>query len=95
VRIHFEVEPLQTWYYYIFLNFRTLVIFLQVDPVFYNELEIVREGCYETKDTTIFAWSLVPDIGHYHWLRGLICHLFPNSKADYSVRTIRRILHFL
>jgi hypothetical protein len=29
------------------------------------------------------------------WLRGLICQLPPNNKANYLVRTICRILDFL
>jgi hypothetical protein len=77
------------------LNSRTLVILLQVDPASGDEPEIVCEGCYETEDTSIFAWSSVPDVGHYRWLRNPIRRLPPNSKADYLVRTIRRILDFL
>jgi len=71
------------------------VILLQVDPASNDEPETVREGCYETKDTSIFAWSSIPSVGHYRWLRGPIRQLPPNSKADYLVRTIRRILDFL
>jgi hypothetical protein len=95
VRAHLEVEPLWAWYYRISPNSRTLVILLQVDPAFGEEPETVYEGCYETEDTSIFAWSSVPGVGHYRWLRGPICRLPPNSKADYLVRTIRRILNFL
>jgi hypothetical protein len=95
VRIRFEVEPPRAWYYRISPNSRTLVILLQVNPVFDDEPEIVCEGCYETENTFIFAWSLVPDVGHYRWLHGPIHQLPPNSKADYLVRTIRRILYFL
>jgi hypothetical protein len=72
VRTHLEVDPLRAWYYRIFLNFRTVVILLQVDPAFGDEPEIVCKGCYETEDTSIFAWSLVRGIGHYHWLGGPI-----------------------
>jgi len=90
-----EVEPPRAWYYRISPNFRTLVILLQVDPASGDELETVCEGCYETEDTSIFAWSSVPGIGHYRWLRGPIRRLRPNSKADYLIRTIRRILDFL
>jgi hypothetical protein len=72
VRARFEVEPPWAWYYRIFPNFRTLVILLQVNPVSGDKLETICEGCYETKDTSIFAWFLVPGIGHYRWLRGLI-----------------------
>jgi len=71
------------------------VILLQVDPASNDEPETVREGCYETKDTSIFAWSSIPSVGHYRWLRGPIRQLPLNSKADYLVRTIRRILDFL
>jgi hypothetical protein len=92
-----------TWYYRISLNFCTLVKLLQVDPAFGDELETICEGCYETEDTCIFAWSSVPSVGHYCWLCSLICWLPPNSKADYLIRTIyctiyrtiRRILYFL
>jgi hypothetical protein len=71
------------------------VILLQVDPASGDELETVCEGCYETEDTSIFAWSSVSGIDHYRWLRGLIHRLPPNSKADYLVCTIRCILDFL
>jgi len=88
VRACFEVEPPRAWYYRISPNSRTLVILLQVDPATSDEPETVCEGCYETEDTSIFAWSLVPDVGHYRWLHGPIRRLPPNSKADYLVRTI-------
>jgi hypothetical protein len=71
------------------------MILLQVNPVFVDELEIVCEGCYEIEDTFIFTWSSVLSVGHYRWLRGSIRRLPPNSKVDYLVRTIRRILDFL
>jgi hypothetical protein len=90
-----EVEPFRAWYYRIFPNFRTLVILLQVDPAFGDKFEIICESCYETEDTSIFAWSSVPGVGHYHWLCGPICRLPPNNKADYLVRTIQHILDFL
>ncbi len=90
-----EVKPLRAWYYRISPNSRTLVILQLVDPTSGDEPETVCEGCYETEDTSIFAWSSVPDVGHYRWLRSPICRLPLNSKADYLVRTIRRILDFL
>jgi hypothetical protein len=95
VRIRFEADPPRAWYYHISPNSRTLVILLQVDPAFGDEPEIVREGCYETENTSIFTWSLIPNVGHYRWLHGLICQLPPNSKANYLIRTIQRILDFL
>ncbi len=95
VRVRLEVEPPQAWYYHISPNSCTLVILLQVDPASGDEPETVCEGYYETKDTSIFAWFLIPGVGHYRWLHGSICRLPPNSKADYLVRTIWRILDFL
>ncbi len=68
----FEIEPFRTWYYRIFLNSRTLVILLQVDPAFSDEPETICESYYEIEDIFIFAWSLVPDVRHYRWLRSLI-----------------------
>jgi hypothetical protein len=64
-RVRLEVEPLRVWYYRISPNSHTLVILLQVDPASSDEPEIVCEGCYETEDTSIFAWSSVPGVGHY------------------------------
>ncbi len=101
MRARLEVEPLRAWYYRISPNSRTLVILLQVDPASGDKPETIYEGCYETEDTSIFAlssvfaWSSVPGVGHYRWLRGPIRQLPPNSKADYLVRTIRSILDFL
>ncbi len=95
VRARLEVEPIRAWYYRISPNSRTLMILLQVDPAFNDEIETVCEGCYETENTFIFASFSVPDVGHYRWLRGPIRRLPPNNKEDYLVRTIRRILDFL
>ncbi len=95
VHARLEIEPPRAWYYRISPNSRTLVILLQVDPASGDEPETVCEGCYETEDISIFAWSSVPGVGHYRWLRGPIRRLPLNSKADYLVRTIRRILDFL
>ncbi len=95
VRARLEIEPLRTWYYRISPNSRTLVILLQVDPASSDEPETVCESCYETEDTSIFVWSSIPGVGHHRWLRGPIRRLPPNSKADYLVRTIQRILDFL
>jgi hypothetical protein len=65
VRVCLEVNPLQTWYYRISPNFRTLVILLQVNLASGDELETVCEGCYEIKDTSNFACSTVLGVGHY------------------------------
>jgi hypothetical protein len=73
VRACLKVKPPQIWYYCICLNSHTLVILLQVDPASSDEFETVCEGCYVTKDTSIFAWSSILGVGHYHWLHGLIC----------------------
>ncbi len=66
------------------------MILLQVDPASSDEPKTVYESCYETEDTSTFAWSSVSSVGHYRWLRGPICRLPPNSKADYLICTIRR-----
>jgi len=95
VHARLEADPLRAWYYHISPNFHTLVILLQVDPTSDDEPEIVYEGCYETEDTSIFAWSSILDIGHYRWLRGSIYRLPLNSKVDYLIHTIRRILNFM
>jgi hypothetical protein len=95
VHTHLEVEPLRNWYYRISSNFRTLVILLQIDLAFGDEPKTICEGCYKIEDTSIFAWSSVPDVRHYHWLHGPIRRLLPNSKADYLIRTIPCILDFL
>jgi hypothetical protein len=95
VRARLEVEPPRAWYYRISLNSRTLVILLQVDPASGDEPETVCEGYYKIEDISIFAWSSVPGVRHYRWLRGPIHRLPPNSKVDYLVHTIRRILDFL
>jgi hypothetical protein len=60
---HLEVDPPRAWYYRVSPNFRTLVILLQVNPAFGDEPKIVCEGYYEIKDTSIFAWSSILDIG--------------------------------
>jgi hypothetical protein len=64
------------------------VILLQIDPAFGDEPKIVYEGCYETKDISIFAWFLIPSVGHYCWLHDPIYQLPFNNKADYLIHTI-------
>jgi len=91
----FEIEPSQVWYYQFFSNFRTLVIVLQVDSAFNNELEIVYGNFYEIENISIFAWFSILDIWHYHWLCYLICQLPFKNKVDYLIHTIRCILNFL
>jgi hypothetical protein len=67
---------------------------LQVNLASGDEPKIVCEGFYKIENTSIFAWSLVFGIEHYHWLCSPIHQLLPNSKADYLVHTIRHILDF-
>jgi hypothetical protein len=55
VHARLEVDPPRAYYYRISPNFRTLVILLQVNPAFGNELETVYEGYYKTENTSIFA----------------------------------------
>jgi hypothetical protein len=68
VRARLEIEPPQAWYHRISPNSRTLVISLQVNPASGDKPETICESCYETEDTSIFAWSSVPGVGHYRWL---------------------------
>jgi hypothetical protein len=99
VHARLEVEPLRAWYYCTSPNSRTLVILLQVDPAFSDKPETICESCYKIKNIFIFTWSSILSVGHYRWLRDLIRHLICrlplNSKADYLIHTIRRILEFL
>jgi hypothetical protein len=95
MRLYFKVEHLWAWYYENFPNFHTLVILLQVNLTFNNELATMYEGFYEIKNTLIFAWSSIPNIGHYHWLGISIHWLPPNNKEDYLIHTIRHILNFM
>jgi hypothetical protein len=88
VHARLEVDPPRAWYYCIFPNSCTLVMLLQVDPTSSDEPEIVCEGCYETKDTSIFTRSSIFGVGHYRWLRSLVCRLPFNNKVDYLIRTI-------
>ncbi len=90
-----EIETLQTWYYQIFLNFCTLVILLQVNPTFSNEPETIYEGLFRIENTSIFAWSLIPDVEQYRWFHSLIHQLLPNNKADYLICTIQCVLNCL
>jgi hypothetical protein len=39
------------------------MILLQIDPASGDEPEIIYEGCYETKDISIFAWFLILGVG--------------------------------
>ncbi len=65
VHTHLEVDPPPAWYYRISSNFHTLVILLQVDFVSGDEPKIIYEGCYKTKDTSIFTWFSIPSVKHY------------------------------
>jgi hypothetical protein len=65
VHPRFEVEPPQTWYYHISLNSCTLMILLQVNPVFGDEFEIAFEGFYEIENISNFTWSSILGIAHY------------------------------
>jgi hypothetical protein len=93
--LNLTLNPLQALYYYIFPNSCTLVILLQIDLASSDKPETICEGCYETEDISIFAWSSIPNVRHYRWLHDSICRLPPNSKANYLIRTIRHILYFL
>ncbi len=93
--LHIEIESLELGIINFFSNFHTLVISLQVDLIFSNELEIVYKGFYKNEDTSIFAWSSIPSVVHYSWLHDLIHRQLLNNKADYLVHIMRHILDFL
>jgi hypothetical protein len=95
VHTRLKIDPPQAWYYCISPNFHTLVILLQVDFTFGDELETIYEGYYEIEDTSIFTRFSIPNVGHYHWLHGLIRQLPLICKVDYLVCTIQHILNFL
>ncbi len=71
------------------------MILLQVNLASSDEFETFYKGFYEIENTSIFAWSSILSVRHYHWLRGSICRLPPNSKAKYLIHTIQHILNFL
>jgi hypothetical protein len=58
VRVRLEVDPPQAWYYCIFSNFCTLMILLQIDLAFGDELKTISEGCNEIEDTSSHALQL-------------------------------------
>ncbi len=67
MHVRLKVEPPRAWYYRISPNSHTLLILLQVNPAFGDELKTVYEGYYETEDTFIFARFSVLDVRHYRW----------------------------
>ncbi len=72
-----------------------MLILLQINHISSDEPEIVYEGYYEIKDTSIFSWSLIARVEHDHWLHGSIHRLPPNSQADYLIHIILHIVDFL
>ncbi len=71
------------------------MILLQVNPASNDEPKTIYERCYKIEDISIFTWSSIPGVGHYRWLQSPIHQLPFNSKANYLVHTIWRILDFL
>ncbi len=90
-----EVDPPQTWVLLHFFKFLHPNDLLQIDPTSGDEPETVCESCYETKNTSIFAWYSIPSVGHYRWLHDPICRLPFNNEVDFLIHTIQRILDFL
>jgi len=86
VHHYLEVEPLQTWYYHISLNFHTLVILLQVDLALGDEHETIYEGFYEIENISIFAQFSIFGIGHYCWLlvRFINCPLIARQITQFT-----------
>jgi len=61
-----KMNPFELGTIVFFSSFHTLVILLQIDPASSDEPYTVCESCYEIENTSIFAWSSIPDVGHYH-----------------------------
>ncbi len=77
------------------LNPHALAIYLEFVPVRGATLERFEECQSEDDDVRLHCRTWVPGDGHYRWLRGSINPLPMEHQAEYSARTIRRILEFL
>ncbi len=77
------------------LNPRALAIYLEFIPARGATPERFEECQCEDDDVRFHYRTWVPDDDHYRWLRGPINPLPLEHRAEYLVRTIRRILDFL
>ncbi len=76
-------------------NPRALTIYLEFVPAREAAPERFEECQCEDDDVCVHCRTWVPDDGRYRWLRGPINPLPLEHRAEYLVRTIRRILDFL
>jgi hypothetical protein len=77
------------------LNPHALAIYLEFVPARGAAPERFEECQCEDDDVRLHCRTWVPGDGHYRWLRGPINPLPLEHRAEYLVRTIRRILEFL
>jgi hypothetical protein len=76
-------------------NPHALAIYLEFVPARGVALARFEECQCEDDDVRLHCRTWVPGDGHYRWLRGPINPLPLEHRAEYLVRTIRRILEFL
>ncbi len=76
-------------------NPHALAVYLEFFPARGAALERFEECQCEDDGVRLHCRTWVPGDGHYRWLRGLINPLPMEHRAEYLVRTIRRILEFL
>jgi hypothetical protein len=76
-------------------NPHALAIYLKFVPARGAALERFEECQCEDDDVRLHCRTWVPGDGHYRWLQGPINPLPMEHRAEYLIRTIRRILEFL
>jgi hypothetical protein len=76
-------------------NPHALAIYLEFVPARGVVPTRFEECQCEDDDVCLHCRTWVPGDGHYRWLRGPINPLPLEHRAEYLVRTIRRILEFL
>jgi hypothetical protein len=76
-------------------NPHALAIYLEFVPARGAAPARFEECQCEDDDVRLHCRTWVPGDGHYHWLQGPINPLPLEHRAEYLVRTIRRILEFL
>jgi hypothetical protein len=76
-------------------NPHALAIYLKFVPARGAALARFEKCQCKDDDVRLHCRTWVPSDGHYRWLRGPINPLPLEHRAEYLVRTIRRILEFL
>jgi hypothetical protein len=75
-------------------NPHAITIYLKFVPARGAAPKRFEECQCEDDDVCLHCRTWVPGDGHCHWLRGPINPLSMEHRAEYLVRTIRRILNF-